>query len=46
VCVVPKSLEYEVFTGAFEKVHGENHVRIDLENGMSARAAFIKHGIM
>lgn len=46
VCVVPRRVEQEAFQGAFEKVLGETHVRTDLESGMSAVAAFAKHGIM
>lgn len=46
VCVVPKNIEQDVFTGALEKVRGENEVRHALENGMSAVDAFAKYGIM
>jgi regulator of RNase E activity RraA len=46
VCVVPRSAEHEVFSQAFEKVQGEQRVARDLEAGLSARAAFEKHGIL
>jgi len=46
VCVVPKSAEMEVFAKAFEKVQAEKSVATDLQSGLSARAAFEKHGIL
>ncbi len=46
VCVVPQAVEQDVFTGALEKVRGENEVRKALESGMSAVSAFAKFGIM
>jgi len=46
VCVIPQDITQEVFTGAVEKVRGENQVRMALESGMSAVAAFAKFGIM
>jgi regulator of RNase E activity RraA len=46
VCVIPREIEVEAFTGALEKVRGENQVRKALEAGMSAVDAFAKFGIM
>jgi regulator of RNase E activity RraA len=46
VCVVPRAMEHDVFSGALEKVRGENEVRHALENGMSAVDAFARFGIM
>ena len=46
VCVVPRRAEREVFAGAFEKARGEKRVRKALEDGMSAREAFEKFGIL
>jgi regulator of RNase E activity RraA len=46
VCVIPRALEKEVFTGALEKARGENAVRAALESGMAAVDAFAKYGIM
>jgi len=46
VCVIPAEAEQEVFRKAFEKVRGEKLVRKDLESGVSAAAAFARHGIM
>jgi regulator of RNase E activity RraA len=46
VCVIPRSAEREVFTKAFEKVQAEKTVASDLQSGLSARAAFEKHGIL
>ncbi len=46
VCVVPQELEEEAFSGALEKVRGENQVRTALENGMTTVEAFSKFGIM
>lgn len=46
VCVIPKAVEEAVFMGALEKVRGENQVRLALEDGMTAVAAFAKFGIM
>jgi regulator of RNase E activity RraA len=46
VCVVPAQAVTEVFTKALEKVRGEKLVRKALEEGLSAVAAFEKHGIM
>jgi regulator of RNase E activity RraA len=46
VCVVPAKAADEVFVKALEKVRGEKLVRLALEEGGSAVAAFEKHGIM
>jgi regulator of RNase E activity RraA len=46
VVVVPAAVERETFTLALEKARGEKTVRKALEEGMSAVAAFRKHGIM
>jgi regulator of RNase E activity RraA len=46
VCVVPASIEQDIFRHALEKVRGEQQVRSALENGMSAVDAFAKFGIM
>jgi regulator of RNase E activity RraA len=46
VCVIPRKAEVEVFTGAFQKAREEKTVRLALEQGMSARDAFEKFGIL
>lgn len=46
VCVVPARAEVEIFSKALEKARGEKVVRKDLEQGVSAVAAFARHGIM
>ncbi len=46
VCVIPRLAEQEVLERALEKVRGEKVVRQALENGMSARDAFEKFGIV
>lgn len=46
VCVIPCAAEEEVFRKAIEKVNGEETVRIAIEGGMSAAAAFEKYAIM
>ena len=46
VCVVPASIEEDVFMKALEKARGEKLVKKAIENGMSAREAFDKYGIM
>lgn len=46
VCLIPAPAATEVFTKAIEKVRGEKLVRKALEDGLSAVAAFEKHGIM
>ncbi len=46
VCVIPAKAEREVFARALEKALGEKTVRVALEAGMSAQAAFKKFGIL
>lgn len=46
VCVVPKAIEEEVFSRAIEKARGEKTVHKAILNGMSAKEAFEKYGIM
>jgi regulator of RNase E activity RraA len=46
VCVVPKQIENEVFTMALEKARGERMVLKKIREGMKAREAFDKFGIM
>ena len=46
VCIVPREAERDVFRGAFEKARGEKTVRKALEQGMPAREAFEKFGIL
>lgn len=46
VCVVPKTIEEEVFTLALEKARGERIVLKKIQEGMRARDAFDKYGIM
>jgi regulator of RNase E activity RraA len=46
VVVIPAEAATETFALALEKVRGERTVRKALEEGMSAVAAFRKHGIM
>lgn len=45
VVIIPTQIGAAVFTAAFDKVRTENQLRIALEGGMSARAAFDKYGI-
>jgi len=46
VCVVPQAAEEAVFREAFEKARGEKTVRNALEQGMTAREAFERFGIL
>jgi regulator of RNase E activity RraA len=46
VCVVPRRIEDEVFTLALEKARGERMVLKKIQQGMKARDAFDKYGIM
>lgn len=46
VCVVPRKIEEEVFTRALEKARGERVVLKKIQEGMRARDAFDKFGIM
>jgi regulator of RNase E activity RraA len=46
VCIVPREVERDVFRGAFEKARGEKTVRKALDQGMPAREAFERFGIL
>lgn len=46
VCIVPQEIEEEVFKLAIEKARGEKMVQKKIEEGMSAKEAFGKYGIM
>jgi len=46
VCVVPRSIEDEVFMLALEKARGEKKVLSAIQNGMSAIDSWNKYGIM
>ncbi|MGN6439970.1 MAG: RraA family protein [Agriterribacter sp.] len=46
VCIVPAFAEKDVFMQAIEKARGEKMVRKKIEEGMSAKDAFEKYGIM
>lgn len=46
VCVVPRSVEREVFIQAIEKARGERMVLKAIQEGMSAVEAWNKYGIM
>ena len=46
VCVVPKEIEQTIFTKAIEKARGEKVVQQAILDGMSAKDAFDKYGIM
>lgn len=46
VCIVPQEIEKEVFKKAIEKARGEKVVQKAILEGMSAKAAFDKYGIM
>lgn len=46
VLIIPQRAEKEVIKAALERVRGENLVRHALMEGMSAREAFQKYGIM
>jgi len=46
VCVIPQSVEVEVMNGSLEKARGEKLVKRAIDEGMSAREAFDKYGIM
>ena len=45
VCIIPQSIEKEVFTRAFEKAHGEREVYQAIKAGMLAQEAWDKFGI-
>lgn len=46
VVVIPRDAERDIVTAAVAKVRGESQVRKALENGMSAREAFDRYGIL
>lgn len=46
VCVVPRAAERDVFAGALEKARAEKTVGKALREGMTARDAFAKFGIL
>lgn len=46
VCVVPKKIEEEVFRRSIEKARGEKTVLKAVLNGMTAKEAFEKYGIL
>lgn len=46
VCIVPQQIEKEVFSRALEKALGEKKVQQKIKEGMSAKEAFDKYGIM
>ena len=46
VCVLPRSIEEEVFARALEKARGERMVLKKIQEGMKARDAFDQFGIM
>jgi len=46
VCIIPAYAEQEVFSRAIEKARGEKMVQKKIEEGMSAKEAFEKYGIM
>ena len=46
IVVIPKDLEEQVIAKALEKAKGEDTVRVELSEGMSARDVFNKYGIL
>jgi len=46
VLIVPREAEVEALSRAFEKLEGENLVRVAIENGMSTVEAFRTYGVM
>ena len=46
VCIIPQKIEKETIKAALEKATGEKLVKTAIENGMGAREAFDKFGIM
>ena len=46
VCIVPKQFETEVLRGAIEKARGEKMVQKRIMEGMSAKEAYEKYGIL
>ena len=46
VLVIPKEIEHEVITRAYEKATGEKMVAEAIRGGMGAKESFERHGIM
>ena len=46
VCAVPQTAEQEIMAAAFDKAHKEKVVRKALEDGLPAKEAFEKYGIL
>ena len=46
VCVIPRQIEQVILSEALEKVRTENKVRKAIQNGMGAREAFDKYGVL
>lgn len=46
VCVIPQKAEEEIFSQAIEKARGEKMVLKKIQEGMGAKEAFEKYGIM
>jgi regulator of RNase E activity RraA len=46
VVVVPRAVEAQALTRAFEKVAGENRVRAELKRGAKLKTVFARHGIL
>lgn len=46
VCIIPRSIERQVFNAALDKARGEKTVQKAIKEGMSAVEAFKKYGIM
>ena len=46
VCIIPAGQSTDIFTLALEKARGEKRVLQEIKNGMGAKAAFEKYGIM
>lgn len=46
VCIVPREHEESIIIAALEKMRGEKKVATAIRNGMSAKEAFDKYGIM
>jgi regulator of RNase E activity RraA len=46
VCAIPREAEDEVFQAALEKARTEKSVRTAIAEGMSAKAAFEKYGVL
>lgn len=46
VCVVPQQIEVEVFTKALTRIKEERTVLVEIKEGMKAREAFDRYGIL